>query len=200
MNQAAGRRSAGRGARIAILALGWVPFTWGAPGAAGAQPVAPDETPAVVGHGIHDYYDRYTDPSTATLLGTVERYHLGDSFWRYYREGAFNSARADLGYVLAYFPNHPRALHLLAYDPRLKLVPSLVIQQFELAIHSFPGHAYTYAQYGRYLASIGRQSVGIALLDEAIRMDPDLVVARAWRAEEEIGRTPSETEPSGGGR
>jgi tetratricopeptide (TPR) repeat protein len=169
--------------RITPLALCSLLFAFAPSGGARAQGVPFNVTPPDMGPKYYDYFAWTTNPGTAIQLRTVEKYHLSDSFWKYYQEGDFNSAHSDLEYVLHYFPNHPRALHLLAYDKNVKLDPSLMIQHFELAIKCFPDRAFTYAQYGRYLSSIGKKSTGIQLLDEAIQMDPDLVVARAWRAE-----------------
>jgi tetratricopeptide (TPR) repeat protein len=183
MNRFTRRRSGSPGARVGSLVLAALFLALGPSPDARGQLVTPDLEQTQVGTHAHDYFAQYTDPSTATLLHTVEQYHLSESFWRFYREGAFNSARSDLDYVLAYFPNHPRALHLIAYDDNVKSPISVVIQRFETAIHAYPDHAYTVAQYGRYLLSIGRKNAGLALLNEAIRIDPTLVIARAWLEE-----------------
>lgn len=186
------------GARIALLAAACWLFACGPVNEGLAQVAAPDGSTSGVGSQAHDYFARDRDPNTAALLRTVEQYHLSDSFWRLYRKGEFGSARSDLQFVLQWFPNHPKALQLIAYDPNVKLDPSQVIQQFELANRLFPGHAFTYAQYGRYLTSIGRRSIGLELLDEALQADPDLVAALAWRAEGAAAPVQPPAESSGG--
>ena len=191
--------SSARGGRVTALAVALALSACIPSAGPRAQSIPPDDAGTAVGHRVCDYFNRYTDPATADLLRTVERYHLAESFWSYYREGAFGSVRSDLLYVLSYFPNHPKALHIMAYDKNVDAEPSSVIQHFEAAIRTYPGHAYTYAQYGRYLLSIGRTSAGIALLDEALRLDPDLVVAQAWRAEEQSAHGGSQEEQPGTG-
>lgn len=140
---------------------------------------------------VWDYFARDRSAGAEEWVRTVEYNHLAENnFWREYREGHFGEARGDLQYVLRFVPNHPRALYLIAFDPNLTQKPSSIVQYFERALRSFP-HAYTYAQYGRYMVSIGRKNVGIVLLDLAIRTDPDLTVARAWREEADTGVAPS---------
>ena len=187
---------------ITVLALICFVFLCAMPGGARAQVVPPGDTENDFGPQVHDYFARDQDPSISVLLRTVERYHLSDSFWQSYRRNEFGAARADLRYVLQRFPNHPRALQLSAYDENVKLDPSQVIQLFEIAIRSFPSHAYTYAQYGHYLVSIGRKTVGLELLDQALRLDPDLVAAIAWRAEGETAgpQMPTESTDGSGGK
>lgn len=144
---------------------------------------------AQAGYGLtdstgYDYFARDTDPRVAATVITVETYHLSDnSFWRNYRNGDYRYALSDLFFVLRYLPNHPRALHLIAYDKNLNRDPTVAIQLFERAIHLYPRSAYTIAQYGHYLCTLGQERSGIEFLNEALQIDPDLVVARAWRDE-----------------
>lgn len=63
--------------------------------------------------------------------------------------------------------------------------PGLAISFFEKALKEYPLYGYTRAQYGHYLVELGAVSAGILELKEALRLDPDLVTARAWLAEAE---------------
>ena len=163
---------------LVSVAFGLVLLCWHARGAS-----------AQAGYGVtdstgYDYFARDTDPRVAATVITVENYHLSDNnFWRHYRDGDFRYALSDLLFVLRYLPNHPRALHLIAYDKNLNRDPTVAIQLFEHAIHLYPRSAYTIAQYGHYLCTLGRDHSGIEFLNEALAIDPDLVVARAWREE-----------------
>ncbi|MGE5176187.1 MAG: tetratricopeptide repeat protein [Hyphomicrobiales bacterium] len=149
-----------------------------------AEPIPSSGEAGQTGIKPRDYFTRATDPMTAKLVDVVERYHLSeDNYYQKYRQGLFPAARSDLLYVLRLLPNHPRALHLIAYDPNVMMRTSEVIWYFERAIRMFPRSAFTYAQYGRYMIDHGAKNVGIDLLDESLRLDPKLLDARAWLAE-----------------
>jgi predicted Zn-dependent protease len=102
---------------------------------------------------------------------------------------AYAYAQNDLLYTLRKFPNHPRALHMLGELGKATQDYGLPIVHFEKAIKLFPQYAYTHAQYGEYLVEIGAVKAGISELKDAIRIDPNLVLAQAWldKAYERIG-------------
>jgi len=154
-----------------------------APARAAAQIATSDEA-TETGIKPRDYYTRAIDPMAAKLVDVVERYHLSDdNYYQKYRQGLFPAARSDLLYVLRLVPNHPKALHLIAYDPNVQLKSSEVVWYFERAIRMFPRSAFTYAQYGRYMLDLGAKNLGIDLLHDALRIDPKQLEARAWLAE-----------------
>lgn len=146
---------------------------------AGAQ-ITPglDEDPYLI---VHDYWNRNQSRATYEMVRNVERYHLADeNFWKEYREGHLKEARGGIVFVLKYVPNHPTALHLLGVISRQMGEPSYPIPYFERALRLLPQHAYTRAQYGDFLGSIGKREAGIRELREALLQDPGLIVAKAW--------------------
>jgi hypothetical protein len=173
----------------AVLAVLWILSGLGIAVTGTAQTETPAPIPSSgeageTGIKPRDYFTRETDPMTAKLVDVVERYHLSeDNYYEKYRQGLYPAARADLLYVLRLIPNHPRALHLIAYDPNVGMKSSEVIWYFERAIRMFPRSAFTYAQYGRYMVDHGAKNTGIDLLGEALRIDPKLLDARGWLAE-----------------
>lgn len=195
MNRRTGRHPWDFARRIVLTALGGATLLCSGAGVARAQVGEGAASSDSVGV---DYFARGSDPRAAARVQTVETHHLGENnFWKRYREGDFKWAFEDLIFILRYVPNHPKALYLIAFDKNLNKDASLIIQHFERAIRLHPRSAYTYAQYGRYLSSLGQQTVGIALLDEAIRLDPKLIAARAWREAAQKARPESDPARSG---
>jgi tetratricopeptide (TPR) repeat protein len=148
-------------------------------GPAGAQ-LTPglEDDPYLV---VHDYWNREHSRATWEMVRNVERYHLDDAnFWTEYRAGHLDYARSGIVFVLKYVPNHPKALHLLGVLSRQMNDISYPIPYFERALRLLPGHAYTRAQYGEYLGSIGQREAGARELREALLAEPDLLVAKAW--------------------
>ena len=96
---------------------------------------------------------------------------------------------AETIFVLRVFPNHPEALGLMSVICRELDELSTPIPFYERAIRLYPNRAYTRAQYGAYLGSIGQKNAGRVYLEEALRMDPNLEVARGWL--ESLGPAPS---------
>jgi tetratricopeptide (TPR) repeat protein len=169
------------GRRVAILALGGALLVCAGTRVAKAQVGEGADSPDSAGV---DYFARGFDKRAAFTVQTVETHHLADNnFWQRYRDRNFVWALGDLLFILRYVPNHPKALYLMSFDPNLNTDQSLIIQHYERAIRLYPRSAYTFAQYGHYLVSIGQEKVGISFLDEAIQLDPDLIIARAWREE-----------------
>lgn len=153
-----------------------------APLPAAGQDAAPDWTG-------QDYYKRTTDERVAVLLDNVERNHMVRQHKD--RQGAAQFDVGDLKYTLWVFPNHPKALYLIGAIAREMNNPGLALPYYERAIQLFPGYAYTRAQYGEFLVSIGATTVGIQELEASLRMDPNLAVARAWLTDATSGRTRS---------
>ncbi|HET9952720.1 MAG TPA: hypothetical protein VFS09_13090 [Candidatus Eisenbacteria bacterium] len=129
----------------------------------------------------HDYWNRNTSRATYEMVRNVEKYHLADeNFWKSYREGHLGEARSGAIFVLKYVPNHPTALHLLGVLSRQMGEVSYPIPYFERALRLMPQHAYTRAQYGEYLGSIGMKEAGRRELQAALLQEPNLLVAKAW--------------------
>ena len=136
----------------------------------------------------NDYFTAHPPLRGEYLLGTVERYHLSATkgFWPQFSAGQYTYAFSELKYVLRYFPNHPKALHLLGRIAILTKTPLLPISYYRHALQLYPQYAYTHAQYGRYLSEIGDDDIlikeGIAELNNSIEMNPKLAVAYTWLA------------------
>ena len=132
-----------------------------------------------------DYYDIGIEQQATFLIPVVENGHLGPKtnlrgFWPRFNEGNLPLALNELKYVLWVFPNHPRALHLLGMLSKQLHDPTIPIAYYEKALNLFPSRAATHAQYGAYLVDIGERAQGILQLEQALRMDPSLLTARAW--------------------
>jgi tetratricopeptide (TPR) repeat protein len=150
-----------------------------------------------------DWFDMSTEESRY-VAWSVQTFHLGTTFWKNYNSGRYYYAIGDLKYCLWVFPNHEKALHLLGVICRTTREYQLPITYFEKALAKFPQHAKTHAQFGAYLVSIGEYDRGIAKLQQALAMEPDLLFAQGWlqtaRAEmEKKAASPAEaSKPSGG--
>ncbi len=132
-----------------------------------------------------DYYDIGVEEQATFLIPIVENGHLGPKtnlrgFWPRYNEGNLPLALNELKYVLWVFPNHPKALHLLGMLSKQLHDRTIPIAYYEKALRLFPSRAPTRAQYGAYLVDIGERAQGILQLEQALRMDPSLLTARAW--------------------
>ena len=135
-------------------------------------------------HGItgtlnHDYFD--PDPTNQMLRANVDVNHtkpLMDDL----RAGMLDNALAEIKYILERFPNHAKALMLISSVAKLKKSPMLGVPYFERAIKLFPQYALTHAQYGNYLVEVGSVKAGVARLEKATAMDPQLKPARLWLA------------------
>lgn len=151
----------------------------------------------------NDYFGVATNPAAAQLITLVENAHLGPKnnprgFWPRYNEGNLDQAFGELKYALWVFPNHPRALFLLGMLARQTNKPDVPIAYYEKALRLFPDRAYTHAQYGSYLVEIGEKTQGILQLEQALKMDPNLLPARAWldKARRSIGIDVGQTGPA----
>src|SRR5262249_27690434 len=134
----------------------------------------------------HDYFDQ--QPGTKQIVASVEINHLyshpsnpqgvmGDI-----AAGRYQYAIRELIYTLERVVNHPRALQLMGTAGKLAGETNLPIAYFERALKFYPQHAITHAQYGAYLADIGRVDDGIARLKQSVEMDPELAAGYAWLA------------------
>jgi tetratricopeptide (TPR) repeat protein len=140
------------------------------------------------GTSNHDYFAAGHDPWKKRLLANIEANHYYSSPYHprgvrgNIAAGKYEYAMGDLSYILERFPNHPKALQLLSSVGKLSMDLASPIPYYEKALRLFPQYAYTHAQYGAYLVEIGRIDMGMAKLNKAIEMDPDLGLAHAWLA------------------
>lgn len=129
-----------------------------------------------------DYFRKDIDPYVKNDIFQRERDHMGREFWDAVRGAKFQRALDDLDFVLRYVPNHPKALSTIGFISRVGKNPVIANLYYQRALQRFPQHALTHAQYGAYLADIGKVNEGIARLQKATAMDPNLVSAHLWLA------------------
>jgi len=125
----------------------------------------------------------------AALAGTLAEAHEVMKLERrlreallYIRQGKPRNAIRDCTYVLEHYVNHPKGLAILGIVARLIKEPLLPIPYFNRALQIYPVHAITHAQYGKYLAEIGKIDDGVMRLSRAIEIDPKLKVSYTWLA------------------
>ena len=116
--------------------------------------------------------DYYTTTDT-TLLRTVERYHVVPAQEKI-RTKFYSAARADIDFVLRYFPNHPKGLLLLAQMCADGLTQHCDLDAvFEKAIAINPNAAGTYVTQGVYLHRAKRYREAIASYQRGLAIEPD---------------------------
>jgi len=152
-----------------------------------------------------DYFTASQYPEVKATLWIVEYGHLNEEDIRHFNAREYSVILFDVHYALDKFPNHPRALHMLSTISKYQQDFSAPIPFFEKALKLYPQHAYTHAQYGKYLTEIGAMSAGVQELEEALRLGPGLIVAQAWllgakrKLEESAPARPSRPARAGAG-
>ena len=121
-----------------------------------------------------DYYAAKADKTReAKRLATVEQYHLEQGDQKY-RAGNYSAALGEFEFILGEYPNHPRALLLLAeMCSKLKSSGCDVDGMFEKAIDVNPRVAGTYVVRGLYFHRTGRLDNAIASYNRALELDPN---------------------------
>lgn len=129
-----------------------------------------------------DYFNPNNDPHIRWLIKDQETNHLlpakNDLLG-----GRYDKAIADLRFLLDRFVNHPRGLIVLGAAAKLTKQPALALRYYERAVKIYPQYALTHAQYGAYLVELGNTKSGIAKLQRAVEIDPQLAVAQSWLAQ-----------------
>ena len=138
--------------------------------------------PSYAGAIVSDYFTAHEDFEVARDLMLIEGDHT-NRVLRWIRNDRINMAVADIKFTLDRFPNHPRALLLMETVARVSKVPELPLPYYEHALKMFPGYAVTHAQFGRYLAEIGRVQDGLEQLNVAAKISPDYAATFVWLAE-----------------
>ena len=125
--------------------------------------------PAVAQPTNNDYYKG----AGTELLRNVEKYHLGLATDKL-RSRSYESGAGDIGFMLNYFPNHPRGLMLLIELCEQWKSPRCDLQErFENAIAVNPNVAATYVLQGIYLYRAKRLPAAVTSLEKAVKLDPD---------------------------
>jgi tetratricopeptide (TPR) repeat protein len=121
-----------------------------------------------------DYYAAKADKTgDAKRLGTVEQYHLEQGDQKF-RVGRYDAALQEFEFILGEYPNHPRALLLLAeMCSKWKSPTCNVDGLFEKAVDVNPRVAATYVVRGLYYHRTGRLDNAIASYNRALELDPN---------------------------
>lgn len=117
----------------------------------------------------HDYYSGHYDDK---LLHNVEKYHLPKARRQMQSEGTLHFAMADVKFVLAYFPNHPKALQLVSEIARKQGAPKSADQYYVRALQLFGDSSMTELLYGLHLHRTGRVDQAIEAYHKAIELGP----------------------------
>lgn len=161
--------------------------------AAGSVP--PSATAADYGQfGPFDFYD--TRGNGAYPYTVVERHHLGPKTELMLRRGDNCGYWSDLDYTLRAFPNHPKALKMMAdflkthvscdsgraaSQSVLDLAAEIEAGRwqgrtmeyyFETGIKFRPQYTETRVLYARALSDIGNRDQAVKVLEEALKLDP----------------------------
>ena len=126
-----------------------------------------------------DYFLKNADKKVSQTVYNVNRNHLKPAL-KLYAQGRPKSALPDLKFVLTYVPNHPKALQLMGVVAIEIESPKLGSFYFQQAVHLFPTHALTFAQYGKYLVDIGEFEEAVRMLEIAIKKNPRLALGYGW--------------------
>lgn len=123
------------------------------------------------GNEGYDYFRKYNTPPK-DLLYNVEKYHLYEGITKLGRH-EYKYAQADFGFMLNYFPNHPRALLLMMDTLFQSKRPALFDQYITRAIDMFPDTPSSYVVLGIYKHRLGRYQEAIAPYEHALELKPD---------------------------
>lgn len=118
----------------------------------------------------HDYYGGNYDP---TLLKNVEKFHLPKARRQMDSAGTVQWAKADVEFVLAWFPNHPEALQLASQIARMQGAPKSADKYYVRALQMYPDSGMTRLLYALHLHRSGRLDQAIEAYHKSIALDPD---------------------------
>lgn len=127
-------------------------------------------------HDFYDFYGRDGKTPREGLRGSVETHHLYKGIKDLYT-GHLEYAKGEFEFILAYFPNHPRALILMVDTMFRMRQPYVVEEHIRRALNLYPGNASTQMIYGVYLQRAGKLTEAVQAHLRAIQLDPDYVDA-----------------------
>jgi tetratricopeptide (TPR) repeat protein len=131
---------------------------------------------------LADYFAELEKASSEGAVGKdLEQRRLNEAILNL-QQGKFREAIRECTRVLERFVNHPKGMAILGMAAKLGKEPALPISYYERALQMYPHRALTQAQYGKYLAEIGKIEDGIAHLKRALEVDPKLTPAYVWLA------------------
>jgi tetratricopeptide (TPR) repeat protein len=139
------------------------------------------ELPKVLSRDYFSIANTISESDSRRVFHDIEKNHLAKALINL-RQGKAREAINDCVYVLDRTVNYPKALAILGFAARLAKEPSLPVRYYERAVTLYPGYAMTHAQYGKYLAAIGKGEEGVKRLQRALEINPGFKVARTWLA------------------
>jgi tetratricopeptide (TPR) repeat protein len=116
-------------------------------------------------------YDYYV-PAPDRLLENVEKYHLNLGISKV-KAKQYKEAWPEFGFMLHYFPNHPKALQHMSELSVLLGNETEAIKYFDQAVKLYPTHAATYGLWGTFLHRTGKINEAIDKYQQALKMDPN---------------------------
>lgn len=125
----------------------------------------------------NDYYQARATPQTTELLTAVEKYHLQPGIDKM-RSKFYSAAWGDFNFILNYFPNHPRALMLMAElcdlwrNPKCNMGP-----HFDKALQRTPESEGLHLTKGAYLQKRGRLDEAIESYKRSLAINPSSAYA-----------------------
>ncbi len=122
----------------------------------------------------HDYYSSDYDPH---LLKMVEKYHLKQAQEKMQSKGSLKWALGDVQFMLAYFPNHPVALHLATEIAQLMGNAKEADHFYARAVQLYPGTPQSWFLYGVQYQITGRLEDAVKMYRTAIKLDDKMAPA-----------------------
>jgi tetratricopeptide (TPR) repeat protein len=121
----------------------------------------------------------YRDKGNAADLQTVNTFHFNSDVQQLIRGQSTNEVLGDLNFILMHFPNHHRALRVVAryFLEGGKQMRFLSAEcYFDRAIRGYPDDVVVRQIYSMYLARKGRHTEAIGQLQEAVQLleDPSM--------------------------
>jgi predicted Zn-dependent protease len=105
--------------------------------------------------GAYAHPLNYYQSTSTDWLNQTEHYHLEQGIEKA-KLGQWEYAWSEYAFMLHYFPNHPRALELMA-DLSIQMKQTdRASKYFERAIDLYPNDATTQAMYHAFLQKIGK--------------------------------------------
>jgi Tfp pilus assembly protein PilF len=141
-----------------------------------------DDGKPMLAEGYSDYFLKNVDAYAYKKVKDVNHFHLKPAM-KWIKAGKPGEAIPDLQFILRHVPNHPMGLTLMASVCQMIQRPKRVLIFFQQAIHLFPNHGLTYAQYGKYLFDLKSNEKAKEYLNKAIKLDSKLGVAYGWLAQ-----------------
>lgn len=128
---------------------------------------------AKIDFATHPHWDYYlTSSHPSGRLQSVEQYHLQPAI-DLLAQQKFEYAYDELVFILAWFPNHPKALNLLTQLTTRVNQPQVAERHFRDAFGLYPDRAPTHMLYGNFLSKSGQRDKAIESYKRAIELDPN---------------------------